>query len=102
MRLPVYLALLAPLLMLGCASAPTSRSALLSAELALEPVRERRDSRLERKLDPALLRNATRVAVPEVSVAEQAHGGEMTTEQAALVANRAGRSLCLRLNCACA
>ena len=46
------------LLAVGCASAPASRVGLLPADLALEPVRERRDSRFERKLDAALVRDA--------------------------------------------
>jgi hypothetical protein len=85
------------LLMSACASAPGSRAGMLPAGLELETVRERRDSRFERRLDAELVRSATRVGVPRVSVVDGAISEDVTAEQAALVANRAGRSLCLRL-----
>jgi hypothetical protein len=81
----------------ACASAPGSRVGLLPAELELETVRERRDSRFERRLDVDLVRSAARVGVPRVSVVDGAISEAVTADQAALVANRAGRSLCLRL-----
>ena len=85
------------LLLSACASAPGSRAGMLPVGLELETVRERRDSRFERRLDAELVRSATRVGVPRVSVLEAAINDDITAEQAALVANRAGRSLCLRL-----
>jgi hypothetical protein len=97
MRLLVCSLMLPLLLTVGCANAPTSRTGLLAADLALDPVRERRDSRFERKLDAELVRSSDRVGVPEVTIAVDAYESEISAAQAALVANRAGRSLCLAL-----
>lgn len=83
------------LLLGACASAP--RPVAVDRGVTLETVRDERHSQVRLYADAPALLAATRVRLPVVEVAEGAYATPIGPEQAALVANRAGRELCFAL-----
>jgi len=94
-RLPP--ALLAALLLAGCASAPKAPREGFSTLRTLETVRDEPHARIARFLDAEVVLAAQSVSPPRFLVAEGAAGEGIDASRAVLVANRAARDLCTGL-----
>lgn len=81
----------------ACASVPTQRPGAFAPEHALTRVADERHRQIERYVDQRALRGSPRIALPQVRLADGAHGDRIDAQQAALVANHAARSACLGL-----
>lgn len=95
---PRLVTLVATSVLLGaCASAPHSTSPAFPTERPLQTVKAERHLTVTRFVDSVALAQAHSVSLPSVSFAPQASDAAISTEQTALVANRAARDLCTRL-----
>lgn len=86
------------LLLGACASAPKPGAVGIASERTLETLRDEDYAQSERYLDADAVLAAQSVSLPAVRVAEGAVGEGITPGQAALVANRAARDVCLALS----
>ena len=93
------LAVIAGALLLGaCASAPKPGVVGIASERPLETLRDEDYAQSERYLDAEAVLAAHSISLPEVRIAEGAVGEGITPAQAALVANRAARDVCMALS----
>jgi len=90
-------AVLGLMLLHGCASAPKDVASGISSDQPTQTVRDKSYARAERYLDVDAVLGVHSLTLPRIQVAEGAVGAGITVEQADLVANRAGREICLRL-----
>lgn len=70
---------------------------MLTEGAELEAVRDRADSQLLRAIDAERVRELVQAQLPQVGFAPALVSEQISSEQLALVANRAARSACLRL-----
>lgn len=84
--------------LIGCASAPVSPSIGIATEQPLSVVKDGRSVKIAQFIDIEAVRAARSVTLAPVEVANDAHDGQISAAQAALVANRAGRALCSKLS----
>lgn len=87
----------AALLLNACASAPRPAAPAFATERTLQTVSAERHLTVSRYVDASALAQARSFSLPSVSIAPEATLDKVSTEQAALVANRAARDLCTRL-----
>ena len=91
------LMLVATLGLAACASVPSQRPGAFAPEHPLTSVADKRHRQVEQYVDRRALRNTPQIALPQVRLADGAHGDRISPQQAALVANHAARSTCLGL-----
>ena len=90
--------LTAALLLTACASAPKRDVTGIATERPMTTLKDEPYAQAERFVDAEAVLAATSVGLPSVRIAEGAVGEGITAEQAALVANRAARDVCLQLS----
>lgn len=98
MPLRVLAALCAALLLAACASAPERTATGIPTSKPLSTVKDEAYAKAERYVDVERVLAATSVGMPQVRIAMGAAGEGITPEQAALVANRAARDVCVQLS----
>ncbi len=81
----------------ACASVPAQREGVYENEQPLSNAADKRYAQVEQFVDADALRATPRITLPEVHLAEGAHGDVIAPAQATLVANHAARSVCLGL-----
>jgi hypothetical protein len=94
----ILVALAAVLLLAACASAPKPTMRGIETSKTLSLVKDETYAKAERFVDAERVLAAQSVGLPIVRIAEGAAGEGITPEQAALVANRAARDVCLQLS----
>lgn len=98
LRSTTFFLLAASLLILqGCASAPRPVAQGIDADQTLESLRSQGYASVDRFLDAEAAEAITTIGLPSVRLADDAYAEDITTLQAELVANRAGREVCTRL-----
>ena len=91
------LTVVAALGLAACASVPSQRPGAFASEHPLTTSSDERHRQVAEYVDPQALRGNLRIALPQVRLADGAHGDRISPQQAALVANHAARSTCLGL-----
>jgi len=82
----------------GCASVPGARESRVDSSHELVTVASERHRRIEQYIDVAALAQTPQMALPQVRIDGGAHGEQISSAQAQLVANNAARALCRELS----
>lgn len=90
--------LFATSLLAACASAPKPTAAGIPSDKPLETLKDEAYAKAERFVDAEAVLAAKSVGLPRVRIADGAMGDGITPEQAALVANRAARDVCVQVS----
>ncbi len=85
------------LMLVACATAPTTRYSRSDPDQRLTVVAKERHRLIEQYVDGAAIAGVVRFALPTVEIAANAASPGISATQAALVANNAGRAMCNRL-----
>lgn len=97
MSLRTLSVLFATLWLAACASAPKPTGTGIRTEQPMAVLKDEAYAKAERFVDAKAVLAAGSIGLPRVRIAEGAAGEGITSEQAALVANRAARDTCLQL-----